>query len=771
MRFAPTIARLLADGAGVFVEPSPHPVLVTAVAETIEQAGAGAAAIGTLRRDDGCLERFTCALANGHVHGAPVDWGTVFAGARRISAPPYAFQRTRHWLEAASGATGDLRAAGLAPAEHPLLAATVRLAHARQTLFTGRLTEGHEIFGRALVSGAAVAELALHAGAQVGARTLEALTLHAPIGLPADVQVAVGDRDEEGRHVVAVHAREDDGPWRSLAEGVLSDAPAPDVAVALWPPPAATAIDAEALAERLAERGHACGTTLRAAWQRGDALFAELAVDEHAYGLHPALLDAALALEIDRQEPGAWVMAAIEGMTVPRPGATALRVQIDATGRIDAHDAHGELVFTATVALGEHDPDALLELAWAELDAGDGRPGPLVVLRRAVAVVEHDVPDLAAAAMWGRLRAEQPSDFALVDTDGPMDRMGPLPGGEPQLALRGGRAYAPRLARAGAPDGRSALQGTVLVTGAGEPAGAGVARRLASHAAIERLLLVDAPDALVAELGPRAVAIRARELDTALVHEPELHAVIHTTVDARLAERLDGRTAGRELDAFLCFASATATLGAGGDPQLAGASAALAALAVRRRERGLPAQVLAWERLPHGGDAWLDLFERALRHPAPYLIVARENLAALPDSSLLADVKPTATRSLARRVAALPEAERPALVLGLVREHTAAVLAHSDPDAIEPDRRFKDLGMDSITAVALRNRLVQATGVALPTTLIFDHPSCAAVTRVLLRTLAPESDPVAAPADDERVTAIDAMDVDDLIRMTYAMES
>ena len=104
-----------ADGAGLFIEPSPHPVLVTAVADTIEQAGAEAAAIGTLRRDDGCLERFTCALANGHVHGAPVDWGTVFAGARRISAPPYAFQRTRHWLEAASGATGDLRAAGWRP--------------------------------------------------------------------------------------------------------------------------------------------------------------------------------------------------------------------------------------------------------------------------------------------------------------------------------------------------------------------------------------------------------------------------------------------------------------------------------------------------------------------------------------------------------------------------------------------------------------------------------------------------------------------------------
>ena len=133
VRFAPTVQRLLEDGAGVFIEPSPHPVLVNAVAETIEQAGASAAAIGTLRRDDGCLERFTCALANAHVHGAPVDWTTVFAGGRRVSLPPYAFQRRRHWLDAAGGATGDLRAAGLTPATHPLLAATLRLPHAGQT--------------------------------------------------------------------------------------------------------------------------------------------------------------------------------------------------------------------------------------------------------------------------------------------------------------------------------------------------------------------------------------------------------------------------------------------------------------------------------------------------------------------------------------------------------------------------------------------------------------------------------------------------------------
>ena len=485
--------RLLEDGAGVFVEPSPHPVLVNAVAETIEQAGASAAAIGTLRRDDGCLERFTCALANAHVHGARVDWTTVFTGGRRVSLPPYAFQRRRHWLDAAGGVTGDLRAAGLTPASHPLLAATLQLPHAGQTVFTGRLgVTDHVVPESTLAPAGVLVELALHAGAQVGAPTLETLTLHAPVTLPADIQVTVGDR------AVNLHAREDDGAWRSVADGVLSDLGTADIPPELWPPPAATPIDVEALDDRLAERGLIRSPALRAAWTRGDALFAEAAVDEaHEYALHPALLEAALQLEIDRRPPGPWVAASVSAVTVVRPGATAVRLHITAA-RIDAHDTHGDLVFTACAELREHDPDTLRELRWIELPGGDERPGHLVVLRRAVGGARRGHPgsrrrgDVGPAA-----RPSSPATSCWSTPTVPRTVSARCP-----AASRSSRCAADGRTRRGsrAPASSEARRFRARCSSpapAGRPAPASRAASR-SHPGVNRLLLVGAPPALIA---------------------------------------------------------------------------------------------------------------------------------------------------------------------------------------------------------------------------------------------------------------------------------
>jgi acyl carrier protein len=122
------------------------------------------------------------------------------------------------------------------------------------------------------------------------------------------------------------------------------------------------------------------------------------------------------------------------------------------------------------------------------------------------------------------------------------------------------------------------------------------------------------------------------------------------------------------------------------------------------------------------------------------------------------------------RFTALPPARREAALVDLVRGAAAEVLGHHGADDLEADRRFQDLGFDSLTAVELRNHLATATGLRLPVSLLFDHPTPAEVAGYLLPRLAPHDDDattVLAELDRLR-TRLDAMAVDERLHRTVA---
>ncbi|MFJ1589286.1 SDR family NAD(P)-dependent oxidoreductase [Kitasatospora albolonga] len=371
VRFEQATRALLADGYQVLLESSPHPVLTVGMLETVEDAGADATALGTLRRDDGGPRRFTESLAELHLRGVSPDWDTVFAARRpgRVELPTYAFQRAPYWLEDGAAPAADVTSAGLAPAGHPLLGAVVVLADSDGLLLTGRLSArthpwltDHAVGGRALLPGTAFLELALQAGARVGCPRVEEFTLEAPLVLPEHggtvLRLTVGAPDPQGHRPLSLHSRPDtptdgdpddsgDEQWTRHAEGVLAPdgAPATEADEPMpWPPPGAEPLALDGLYDRFAAGGFAYGPAfqgLHAAWRRGDELFAEAvlpAPDADRFGLHPALLDAALHATGAPGAPGAdahpegRLPFSWNGVTLHATGAGAIRVRLAPAG-------------------------------------------------------------------------------------------------------------------------------------------------------------------------------------------------------------------------------------------------------------------------------------------------------------------------------------------------------------------------------------------------------------------------------------------------------
>ena len=334
--FEPVVRALVDSGANCFVEVSPHPVLAMAVEQTIEALDAAdrVAVVGSLRRDEGGPQRFAVSLAEAHVAGVPVDWAGFYAdtGARRVELPTYAFQRQSYWLTPGVTA-GDVTAAGLGRLEHPVLAAAALVGDRDEWLLTGRLsqdshpwTRDHAVFGTVILPGTALVELALTAGRHTGCPVVDELVLEAPLVLADDtavqVQVVVGAPDDDGRREMTVYSRTDAGQATRHAHGTVAPAPAAGARwqPGQWPPAGAEPVAVDALQARLALAGHDLGPAfhgLRAAWHAGQQVYAEVVLpDEQVeagrdFGLHPALLDAALQARLGSPGLGAGAPATV----------------------------------------------------------------------------------------------------------------------------------------------------------------------------------------------------------------------------------------------------------------------------------------------------------------------------------------------------------------------------------------------------------------------------------------------------------------------------
>ncbi|MEV6592280.1 type I polyketide synthase [Streptomyces acidicola] len=252
---------------------------------------------------------------------------------------------------------------------------------------------------------------------------------------------------------------------------------------------------------------------------------------------------------------------------------------------------------------------------------------------------------------------------------------------------------------------------------------------------------------------------------------------------AESALHLHELTADRDLSAFVLFSSFAGVVGNAGQAAYSAANNILDALAATRRAQGLPAVSLAWGMWAHadgmGGTLGGPELERLARQGFPALetgeglalldaalvtdepnavpVALRTSaLAAVRDSlpGILRGVVPATDRrrraagltatggALAGRLRELSVEEQERELLDLVQAQVAAVLGHASAGSVDASRAFKDLGFDSLTAVDLRNRLGSATGITLPVTVIFDHPTPAALAASLREQL------VGGPADN-----------------------
>ncbi|MHC3820628.1 SDR family NAD(P)-dependent oxidoreductase [Streptomyces sp. DT9] len=675
VRFAEAVRTLAGQGFGCWVESSPHPVLLAAVEETVAD-DAEAFAVGSLRRDDGSGERFLLSLAEAWVRGAPVDWARSFpTAAPHVELPGYPFRPRRHWLEAPAEAAAQQERALVDGWRYRVDWTPVPADGTPVLTGDWLVVTPDEPVDTGLV-GAVLAGLARHGA-----------TVH-PVGV---------------RELVRDGARLPERIDGVLSLAALDERPHPDE---------------PALSTGLADTV-ACVRALA-----GDAPL--WLATRGAVGTGP---DDPVRHPVQAQ---VWGLGVVLGLDEP----DRLCGQIDLPDRLDG-EALGRLVEVLSETTGETE----------------------VALRDGTLLARRLVPAPAPGAEPWRPRG------TVLITGG----TGALGAHVARWAARNGAAHLVLTSRRGtdAP-GAGELSGELTALGARVTIAAcdvGDADQLAAV-----LAATDPAEPLTAVV--HAAGLTQQEVPVGDLSTAELARIMRGKAEG--ARHLDDLTAHLDLDAFVLFSSGAGTWGDAGKAGYAAANAYLDALAQTRRARGTAATSVAWGAWDGGGmvegevsdlltrrgmrlmrpesavralalavgngDAAVAIASFDLARFLPLYTMTRDRrlVAALTEAQPVArqrdeDTGPRPERStaLADRLAGLSPEEQESALVELVRREAAAVLKAGQPEDIRPRRAFKELGFDSLTALEFRNRLNVATALRLPATLVFDHPTPAALARRL----------------------------------------
>ncbi|MFJ3644660.1 type I polyketide synthase [Streptomyces murinus] len=756
VRFADGVRTLHELGVTTFAEIGPGGVL----SGMAQGCADGIVTIPVLRADRPEPRAVVTALAELHAHGASPDWQALFPGARRVDLPTYAFQQQRYWLETPEAETLAVDAvdadfwASVEREDAESLAATLELSPGELDVVVPKLSAWRR---------------RRREQSAVDGRRYQ-LTWQPLNGLSG------GDLSDRTWLFAAPEGDE----WAEAVRTALAGRGARLIPLT---------VDASA------DRAQLAGELTRAAAEAGpfDGVLSLLATDETATPEHPELSrglarTVALAQALGDADIDAPLWCATRGAA--------------ATGRFD--DAPLSAVQHQVWGLGRtlalehpHRWGGLIDLPATVDERAAGRVAAVLAQGTGATRDQGEWEDQVAVRASGVFTARL--DHARGATARTWSPRGTV------LITGGTGALGGHVARWLAGTGAEHL---VLTSrqGADAPGAPALRAELEDLGARVTLAACDVADrdavaALLDEHGFTAV-FHAAGVPQFTPFDELTPADFARTLAAKAhgATHLDELLGDRELDAFVLFSSIAGVWGSGGQTAYAAANAHLDGLAARRRARGLTATAIAWGPWADGGMV-TDADEEHLRRrgvvtlPAALAVTALQRALDCGDTAVVvADIawerfigpftlgRPSALLSevpevrrartaaapadagtgagpLADRLAGLPEAERTRALLDLVRAHVAAVLGHSGIGEIEPDRAFKDLGFDSLTAVELRDKINAATGLALPPTLVFDHPSATALARFLesellgARSAVPQ-DRQAPAADDEPIAIV-----------------